>query len=353
MKITDIKFEKVAYRFAEPMKVAFGVLEGYDTLVLTVETDEGVCGYGEAAPLGFVTGDSIETVVAVGKEFRAALLGKDPVHLAQIHAVMDCMYAYNTAIKAGIDIACYDIAAKKMGVPLYQYLGGGDPVLVSDVTVGIDTPEEMAVKSARWVEKGWRHLKIKLGQSAEADVERMRAIRNAVGDRVVLRVDANQGWSVKDAVQIIRELETLHVELVEQPLVHWDYEGMRAVKERVDLPVVADESCHSPMDAARLARARAVDGINIKLMKCGGIYNAQKINAIAEANNMFCMVGCMGESRIANAAAMHLAVATRNIKVIDLDTAFYTHNPNILGGFTNEGESCRLLDKPGIGIQFV
>ena len=350
MKITDIKFEKASFRFNEPMKVAFAIMEGYDTLVLKMETDEGIVGYGESGPLEFVTGDNLDTVMIVGKQFRDILIGENPLAIGHIHGLMDGKYAYNTSIKAAIDIACYDIASKKMGVPLYQFLGGARNTIVSDVTIGMGTPEDMAAKSADWAAKGWSKLKIKLGENIETDALRMRKVREAVGEKVVLRVDANQGWNVKDAIQIAKELEALHVELIEQPVVHWDLDGLAEVKRAVNIPVVADESCHSPADAAKLAKMRAVDGMNIKLMKCGGIYNALKINAVAEANNLYCMIGCMGESRIANAAGMHVAAALRNIKKVDLDTTFFTQSSWIKGGFENVGGTCTLLDKPGIGV---
>lgn len=350
MIIADMQFKKYSFTFDEPMRVAFGFIERFDTLILKMETDDGLVGYGEAAPLGFVTGDSVETAFAVGKEIRSELIGQSPLALDSIHSSMDAKYAHNMAIKASVDIACHDIAAKRMGVPLYQYLGGSCAELVSDVTVGIDTPEAMAEKSVQWVERGWKSLKIKLGQDIALDLERMRAIRQVVGNRIALRIDANQGWTVKDSIRIINELEALEVELIEQPVAHWDQEGLATITSAVNLPVVADESCHVPTDAARLAARREVDGINIKLMKCGGIRKAQEIDAIAKANNMFCMIGCMGESRVANVAAMHFAAAHPNVKVIDLDTSFYSHNDLIQGGYSNVGEVCCLTDEPGIGV---
>lgn len=352
MKITDIKFEKAAFKFEEPFKVAFTVMEGFETLITIIETDEGITGYGEAGPLEFVTGDNLETAYIIGKEYRSRLIGENPLAIERIHKIMDA-YAHNTAIKAAIDIACYDIASKKMGVPLYQYLGGSENVIESDVTIGIGTPDHMAEQSAKWAQKGWSMLKIKLGEDIETDAERMRKIRAAVGPDVTLRVDANQGWSVKDSIMISKELERLGVELIEQPVVHWDFDGLKEVKNASDIPVVADESCHLPNDAARLANMRAVDGMNIKLMKCGGIYNAIKINAVAEANNMFCMIGCMGESRIANVAGMHIAAALSNIKKIDLDVTFFTKNDWITGGFENKGGICTLQDAPGLGIEII
>ena len=349
MKITDIKFEKATFRFEEPFKIAFTVMEGYDTMVLKIETDEGICGYGEAAPMEFVTGDNLDTAFVIGKEFRKMLLGQNPLSIERIHQIMD-RYAYNTSVKAAIDIACYDIASKKMGVPMYQYLGGDGKQVESDVTIGIGTPDHMASQSAKWAEKGWNILKIKLGENPETDLLRMEEIRKAVGDRVKLRIDANQGWAVKDAIKMAKELERLDVELIEQPVVAWDYEGLVEVKKASGIPVVADESCHLPCDAAKLANQRAVDGMNIKLMKCGGIFHALKINAIAEANNLFCMIGCMGESRIANTAAMHVAAAVSNIKKVDLDVTFFTKYDWITGGFENRGGICTLSDTPGLGI---
>jgi len=142
MRITDIHFKKMTFTFNEPFKIAFAVISGYDTLVLKIETDEGIVGYGEAAPLGFVTGDNLDTALTIGKEYRELLIGKDPIAIAEIHRIMDSCYAGNTSVKAAIDMACYDIMAKKMGVPLWRFLGGSCPELVTDVTLGIDTPEK-------------------------------------------------------------------------------------------------------------------------------------------------------------------------------------------------------------------
>lgn len=350
MRITDIRFQRASFRFLEPMKVAFATIREYNTLMIKVETEEGISGLGEAAPMEFVTGDSLETAVCVGREFRELLLGMDPLAIGEIHRIMDRKYIHNTAVKAAIDMACYDIAAKKMGVPLYQYLGGARDTIESDVTIGIASPEEMAEKAGEWISKGWNIIKVKLGEDISADLERMRRIRNKVGPEAVLRIDANQGWSVKDSIRIIRELEPLHIDLIEQPVAHWDFQGLQEIRNMSGIPIVADESCHSPADAAKLAAMRAADGINIKLMKCGGIYPAMKIAAVAEASGIYCMVGCMGESRIANSAAMHFAAACGNVKKVDLDVVFFTEENQISGGFQYTGGTCHLTDAPGIGI---
>lgn len=350
MKITEITMKKAEFAFDKPFEIAFAVLYGFETMVLRIETDEGITGYGEAGPLEYVTGDNLDTCMVIAKEFRKQLIGKDPTAIQQIHTIMDRMYHGHTAVKAAIDIACYDIAAKKAGLPLYRYLGGDDPEIESDVTIGINTPEAMAEDCLSWKEKGFRILKIKLGHDIASDAKRISAIRKAVGNDVILRVDANQGWSVKDTLQIAPLLSDLKIELIEQPVRDHDFEGLKEIRMNTELPVAADESCHLPHDALRLASMRACDGMNIKLMKCGGIERAIRINAIAEAAGLFCMLGCMGESVIANTAAMHVAAAYRNISKIDLDITFFSHCDWITGGFTSEGGKITLSEEPGIGI---
>lgn len=349
MIIQDIQFKRESFSFETPMKVAFATMKDMEVLIVKIITDEGIIGYGEAAPLPFVTGDNLETVLSVGKELREVLIGKDPRAIAAIHRLMDGLYHANTAIKAGIDIACYDIAAKAAGVPLYKYLGGDNPCIHSDVTIGIDTPEEMAAKAREWVDQGFTILKVKLGEDVDTDLKRILAIRQEVGDDIRIKIDANQGWRVKDSIQIIRELEKCGVDLIEQPVVAWDYPGMKEIREKTNLLIAADESCHSIEDAFKLASTRSVDVINIKLMKCGGIYNALKISAICEAAGLTCMIGCMGESSLANVAAMHVAAAVDNIKDVDLDAVYILKQEKIHGGFEHQGGKATLWEQPGIG----
>lgn len=198
--------------------------------------------------------------------------------------------------------------------------------------------------------KGFTILKVKLGEDIEMDLVRMKTIRGAVGSSIALRIDANQGWSVKDAIRIIPELEKLGVGLIEQPIAAWNLEGLREIRQAVRLPIAADESCHLPVDAFRLAALRAVDVINIKLMKCDGIYNALKINAIAEAAGIGCMIGCMGESSLANVAGMHVAAALDNICEVDLDAVYLLDAGRIHGGFDHVGGQATLWNTPGIGV---
>jgi len=199
------------------------------------------------------------------------------------------------------------------------------------------------------VDVGFTEIKVKLGEDIKIDLARMKAIRKQVGPEIILRIDANQGWDVKESIRIAKALEELDIDLIEQPIPHWDLEGLRRVRDASVIPIAADESCHSPMDALKLTSC--VDAMNIKLMKCGGIYHALKISSVAEAAGLFCMIGCMGESRIANAAGMHLAAAVPNIQKIDLDVTFFAKGGQVTGGFESEGGRCTHSEKPGLGIE--
>ena len=293
------------------------------------------------------------TVLEALKLFRTGLIGMDPLDVEGIHRMMDRLLSGNTSAKAAVDIALYDIKGKLMGQPLYKVLGGSVNQIVTDMTVGIDTPEAMAAEARERVEKdGFTILKIKAGINPVEDIQALTLIRQAVGPNIRLRVDANQGYTVSDAVRTLKAFEELGVEAVEQCLPSWDLDGMRFVRSKVDLQVMLDESVHTPIDAAKACKIDAADIINIKLMKCGGLYPAEKINAIAEANHVQCMVGCMLETKVAIAAGVSLVAAKQNITEADCDSFMYAVDPEMgmPGGFAVNGGVYTLSDKPGLGI---
>lgn len=200
--------------------------------------------------------------------------------------MMDGLIVGNGAAKCAVDLAMYDLMGKALGQPVYKLLGGYSNVIQNDITIGISTPESMAAEARRLVtEDGWHILKIKAGIDYKEDIRTMKLIREAVGMDVRLRVDANQGYSVSDAVCALEGFKEYGIEAVEQCLPHWDMEGSAFIRRKVNgIQIMLDESIHEPVDAARACRLQAADILNIKLMKCGGLYPAAKINAIAEAN---------------------------------------------------------------------
>ncbi|MFR6350412.1 MAG: dipeptide epimerase, partial [Enterocloster aldenensis] len=281
MKITGMKIEKVQIPLKEPVKVAFATVSYLESVLIQVATDEGITGYGEAAPFAPVTGETVDGVIAVLGLFSQGLKGMNPMDIEAVHTMMDSLIVGNGAAKCAVDLAIYDLMGKALGQPVYKLLGGYGNVIQNDITIGISTPEAMAAEALRLVkEEGWRILKIKAGINYKEDIRTMKLIRGAVGPDVRLRVDANQGYSVSDAVCALEGFKEYGIEAVEQCLPHWDMEGSAYIRSKVNgIRIMLDESIHGPEDAARACRLKAADILNIKLMKCGGLYPAAKINA--------------------------------------------------------------------------
>nr|WP_241520953.1 dipeptide epimerase [Steroidobacter cummioxidans] len=286
--------------------------------------------------------------------FAPRLIGQDIANLNRITQLIQASLEKNSSAKAAVEIAVYDLFGQLYNAPLYKMLGGGDPVVTTDITISVDYIDKMVADSIQAVERGFEALKIKVGKDIGVDIERIKAIYAAVEDRALLRLDANQGWTAKQAVYALQTLEDAGVklELVEQPVKAHDLDGMRYVTERVHTPIMADESVFGPTQVIELIRMRAADIINIKLMKTGGISNAIHIADIASLHGIECMIGCMLETSISVAAAVHLAVAKANvITKVDLDgPSLCAFNPVDGGVIFNESE-ISITDAPGLGIR--
>lgn len=351
MRITKIKVEKLKLQLLKPAKVAFGVIEHYETMLLKIDTDEGLVGYGEGSPLAFVTGETIDTIISVTQMIGQQLIGFNPIEIEKIHHVMDRTIHGNTSAKAAIDMAIYDLISKKMGVPLYKMLGGFKSTFETDVTIMIDEPKEMAREAIALVDKGFKVLKIKVGMNNEEDIDRIKHIRQAIGPDIKIRVDANQGWSVVEAIRTINEIEKYNIDAVEQPIAYWNKSGLVEIKKNVHVPIMADESIFSPQDAFQLITTKAVDFLNIKLMKCGGIYKANKINDISETAGIECMLGCMLESKLALTAAASFIASKRNVTRADIDSIMHIKENEIKGGIIIDKGIVHLPDSPGLGVE--
>lgn len=208
MKITDIKAEKVRIELTAPFRVAFAEINYSENLLLKIRTDEGIDGYGEAAPMPFVTGETIDSVISVINLLRPGLIGMNPMDIEKIHERMDsCIYG-NSSAKCAVDLAMYDLMGKFMGQPVYKLLGGYSNRVQNDITIGINTPELMAEEARQHVLRdGFHILKIKAGIHPEEDIRAMHLIREAVGPHIRLRVDANQGYTASDAVYALQEFK--------------------------------------------------------------------------------------------------------------------------------------------------
>ena len=319
-----------------------------------IVTDEGLTGWGEPVLEGHCA-----TVLACVQEMKPYLIGHDPSRIEDIWSTIYRAGFYRgggvlmSAI-AGIDQALWDIKGKATNLPVYKLLGGYSNTVLNDITVSIMEPQAMADKALSYVrDKGYRVLKVKVGADVNDDIRALTLIREAVGPDVRLRVDANQGYDVPTALKALNAFAALGVESVEQCLPAWNMEGAAYLRRKAPaIHLMLDESIHGPVDAARACRMDAADILNIKLMKCGGLYPAEQINAIAQANGLTCMVGCMMETKLSITAGLSFVAAKKNVMDADLDSFMEyvggeTHFP---GGFTHKGSDFVLCDAPGFGL---
>ena len=355
MKITDIRFGMLRVPLKTPFKTALRTVDTIEDVIVTVHTDKGNVGYGEAPATAVITGDTHGSIVeAIKKYIAPRIIGEDVADLNRITQLIQGSLEKNSSAKAAVEIAVYDLFGQLYNAPLYKLLGGGDPVITTDITISVDYIDKMVADSIAAVDRGFESLKIKVGKDIGVDIERVKAIYAAVEGRALLRVDANQGWTAKQAVFALQTLEDagVRLELVEQPVKAPDLEGMKYVTERVHTPIMADESVFGPTDVIELIRMRAADIINIKLMKTGGLSNAIQIADICGMYGMECMIGCMVETSVSVSAAVHLAVAKSSvITKVDLDgPSLCQFNPVVGGVIFNESE-ISITQAPGLGIK--
>ncbi|MBB2150728.1 mandelate racemase/muconate lactonizing enzyme family protein [Pedobacter gandavensis] len=348
MKITHIEI----YRFSIPMVpfvIATGTMDFAQNVLIRIHTDTGIYGVGECSAFPMIVGESQETCLAVAKVFAKILVGKDPLDIPE--RMNDLMgYAQNGTIKSAFDMALFDISAKEAKQPLYQFLGGQKRIVETDMTIGIDEPEIMAKAAIKYQQQGCNILKIKLGKNIKEDIERIKQIREGVGENMKIRLDANQGWNFDDALFGLGKLEEYNIEFCEQPMRTWYDDYLPELNLNSPVKIMADESCYNHHDARKLINSKSCDYLNIKFAKSGGILEAQKIHEIALQTGTKCMIGGMLESRIAATANLHFALSCPNIIFYDLDTCLLGHliDP-VIGGLTYDGYFLEVPESPGIG----
>ncbi len=331
------------------------------SLLVEVIDSDGRSGWGEAPQVWQVTGESFAGAsAAIEGPLSAQLLGRDPADVIGLTDAIAQAIVGNLSAKAALDVALHDLAARTVGIPLARYLGAPSERMTvrSDVTLSVGTVDAIADDAVAKVAAGFTLLKAKVGTDARGDVDRVRAIRAAVGPGIGIRLDANQGWTAKEAVATMSAIEAadVDVELVEQPLPAHDLAGMAFVTTRIATPVLADESVYGLRDLVRVIETRAADMVNVKLAKCGGLRIARTLLDLARAHGLGTVVGSMMETSVGIGAAGSLVAAYdspatgRLWSVSDLDAAWWLAESAVVGGAVYEGAAVRLADAPGLGV---
>lgn len=353
-KIEKITCDRLTTTLHTPFVTALRRTTTADTVVVRITDTDGDTGWGEAPQVWQVTGESLAGAEAcVMGPLRPLLLGADADDLAVLTRAVSSAVAGNFGAKAAVDVALHDLAARKLGVSLPVLLGSTTHRVATDVTLPAGEPDAMGAAASARVSDGFSVLKMKVGTDPASDVARVRAVRETVGPTARIRLDANQGWTAREAVRVIRALEdaALEVELVEQPVRAEDLDGLAWVTERVNTPVMADESVYGIRDLVEVIRRRAADLVNVKLAKCGGLSTARTLLDMARAHEMGTMVGSMMETQIGVGAAASLVAAYGTTVTADLDAAWWVSSSPVVGGMRYDGPVVVLPETPGLGIE--
>ncbi len=352
MKVRSFQCVERSLSLIEGYRIAGHSINAATNFIVRIETDSGIVGHGCAAPAEEVTGetDTLCHEVLDGilrGHVENATLEHDPSDLA---LKLLALAPGAPAACAAVDIALWDIASQAAGKPLAEVLGRPRPPMPTSVTIGICDFKQTLMEADSWLEQGFQVLKIKTGENVADDIERLRQLRTHCGQDVVLRVDANQGYTLADARTFLRQTSGLDIEFLEQPLVADDLAGSATLTAESRIPILADESVVSIADAERVIRQSAANGINIKLMKCGGLSAARRIHDRARAAGLGVMLGCNDETRVSIAAALHFSLAMPGVCYVDLDGHMDLADDPASGGFDIDNGVMHLKNKPGLGV---
>lgn len=355
MKITNIRTATLKAPLKTPFITSLRRVDALEDLVVIIECDDGSIGYGEGAPTPAITGETMGSMIAAIAYIKPFILGLDIEEFDTILNNIHSVILKNTTAKSALEIALYDLKAKASKQPLYTMLGGTKTKFKTDITISMDTVDKMISDALHAVSLGYDTLKIKIGDDPKKDVERIVAIDNALDNNIKLRLDANQGWTAQESVTLLHALEKQGIvaEFIEQPVAAEDIEGLKYIKERVQTPLLADESIFSVKDARRLLEMQAIDYVNIKLAKTAGISQALVLADISKEFGVKCMIGCMLEGPISVAAGVHVASAKADsITMLDLDAvSLLASHPAKTSILFNESEII-LGKETGLGISY-
>lgn len=318
--IINIRIQDISSPLKKTYQIAYETVYVASNLVLNLQTNTGLNGYGCAAPDKAIGGETVDGVLALfHEEIEPYLLGKNPFQIAKIMAELRFTYPLQPSLLAMIDMALHDLLAKQAQLPAYRLLGAYRSSIPTSITIGILPIQETIEIAKKYIKEGFFILKIKGGINVNKDIEKICKLRESIGDSIQLRFDANQGYSLLDALYFVRQTMVCKVDILEQPSHKAQLFEMGEITKQTQLPIMADESLMNLRDAFKIAKNQLANMLNIKLMKVGGITQACHINSVAKAAKMEVMVGCMDECELGISAGLHFALALPNVMYADLD----------------------------------
>ncbi len=353
MKIRSIKTYYHAFELTRPYKVAYKTQTTAENVIVEIIADNGIVGLGAGSPAAEVTQETMDVCLnQLTQEALAWLINRDLADIEQLKPEVLRQLGHSPAACAAVDIALHDLYAQMQNKPLVEVLGRVHQQLPTSITIGIKNIKDTMIEAAEYVERGFSVLKVKLGCDVEEDVERVIKLREHYGSSITIRVDPNQGYHLSDLINFIARTKHVDIEFIEQPLKANAVQDLHELKDEHKKMIALDESILNAQDAMKAIAPIPSCGIfNIKLMKCGGIYGALKIAAVAKKANIDLMWGCMDESIISISAALHVAFSSRQTRYLDLDGSLDLANDIVTGGFHLKNGLMSPLDLPGLGLK--
>ncbi len=352
-KIKNIEVWSADLGNTRPYTIAFKTVDEVKNAFVEITLDNGITGIGSGNPSEYVVGENItQCLEALQEQNLTFLIGKDICEFHQLTYEIWQKFPKNPSARAALDIALYDVFTKYLDVPLVKFLGQKIKTLPTSNTIGIKNVTETLQEAADYIARGFKVLKIKLGKDLAEDLERLVKLREKFGNKVVIRIDANQGYTFQQTIDFYDQTRTLNIELIEQPLPASAVAEMKRLPDEIKFKIAADESLISSRDALALITPPFASGIfNIKLMKCGGISQGLKIADIAWLAHVDLFWGCNDESIISITAALHAAFSCPHTKYIDLDGSLDLGNDVVREGFILKDGQMYCSNKPGLGVE--
>ncbi|HIC43121.1 MAG TPA: dipeptide epimerase [Sulfurimonas sp.] len=349
MKITQIEIQRLDIGLKKPFITALRRVDEVNDIIIKIHTDSTYVGYGEACAVTAITGTKNEDILKdLEEEIFPLLINKKLIE----KYIFTSLHALNISpeTKACVDMAIYDILSKTQGLSLHKYLGAKTSSLQTDITISVNEPIIMQEETQKAINLGFDILKIKLDSDLEKNIQRLEYINSVLPSHIKLRLDPNQALSLTGCLDMLSKIQINNIECIEQPFSADDIISMKTLKDKNIIPVLADESLFSLADAQLLLEEDAIDLLNIKLMKCGGIFEALKMASLAQEFRKSCMIGSMLEGPISLLAAVHFGLSQDNVQMADLDSPLYLKEHPLLEPFYLIKDRINLCEKPGLGI---
>ncbi len=353
--ISEIRVKKACVRLKRPFRTALGERESENIVYICVVDKRGNVGYGESSPSRAVVGSSVSSIIDSIELFlehaiRQELRGLD---LVKVRRIFENYVKSPKDALTGIEMAFIDLSCREIGLPLWRFFGSEKKDLITDITVSLGDPYNMIEEARDYISRGFRILKIKLGEP-DRDLERIRLLLDNIPSRIKVRIDANQGWKdLKTAMRFARILESYdNVELIEQPLPKFMINELRILRESTHVPIILDESVMHVRDIAYVWCREACDGINMKLMKFGSVIDGFQACRLARELGLKVMVGCMLETQVSITAAACISAAC-DVDYVDLDSPLLIESIDVKvsGGVSYDGDRMILPSEPGLGVK--